>query len=230
MFASSVDQERLQRLQSSSNTQNYWHRDDRTFGQTPSRPAQTHPTEEVEDLDLESKHRSGTWGEYDVGGFNEQQAAEELEALRRNLTSISRTRSKDTDNSLRRTISRTSTFSRRQTRTTTLERPGTGRSQSVAEETLEPVETAETDIEAAAAAEEEEEFQLDQFMREGHFENRADGSSTKKVGVIYKDLTVKGTGASATFVKTLPDAILGTFGPDLYHIREYSVGDNTRAA
>lgn len=55
-------------------------------------------------------------------------------------------------------------------------------------------------------------------MREGHFERRTDGSSDKKVGVIYKDLTVKGVGSSTTFVRTLPDAILGTFGPDLFKI------------
>lgn len=54
-------------------------------------------------------------------------------------------------------------------------------------------------------------------MREGHFEKRTDGESAKKVGVIYKNLTVKGVGSAATFVRTLPDAILGTFGPDLYH-------------
>lgn len=55
-------------------------------------------------------------------------------------------------------------------------------------------------------------------MREGHFERRTDGSSDKKVGVIYKDLTVKGFGSTTSFVRTLPDAILGTFGPDLFKI------------
>lgn len=55
-------------------------------------------------------------------------------------------------------------------------------------------------------------------MREGHFEKRKDGRSAKKVGVVFKNLTVKGVGASATFVKTLPQAVLGTFGPDLYRL------------
>lgn len=55
-------------------------------------------------------------------------------------------------------------------------------------------------------------------MREGHFERRTDGTSDKKVGVIYKDLVVKGVGSTTTFVRTLPDAILGTFGPDLFKI------------
>jgi len=31
-------------------------------------------------------------------------------------------------------------------------------------------------------------------------------------------LSVEGVGAGATFVKTVPDAILGTFGPDLYNL------------
>ena len=61
-------------------------------------------------------------------------------------------------------------------------------------------------------------FELDEFMREGHFEKRKDGQSAKKVGVIYKNLTVKGVGSTASFARTLPDAVLGTFGPDLYRI------------
>ena len=63
-----------------------------------------------------------------------------------------------------------------------------------------------------------DEFSLDGFMREGHFEKRKDGRSAKKVGVVYRNLTVKGVGSTATFVRTLPDAVIGTFGPDLYHI------------
>jgi len=55
-------------------------------------------------------------------------------------------------------------------------------------------------------------------MREGHFEKRTEGRSTKRVGVLWKDLNVKGIGSTSVFVKTLPDAILGTFGPDLYKI------------
>jgi ATP-binding cassette subfamily G (WHITE) protein 2 (SNQ2) len=35
---------------------------------------------------------------------------------------------------------------------------------------------------------------------------------------VYKNLTVKGIGSTASFVRTLPDAVLGTFGPDLYHL------------
>jgi ABC-type multidrug transport system ATPase subunit len=63
-------------------------------------------------------------------------------------------------------------------------------------------------------------FQLDQFMREGYLEKRhpQSGESTKKVGVVFKNLTVKGAGANAVTVRTLPEAIMGTFGPDLYRM------------
>ncbi|OAA76511.1 ABC drug exporter AtrF [Akanthomyces lecanii RCEF 1005] len=64
----------------------------------------------------------------------------------------------------------------------------------------------------------EDDFQLDEFMRQGHLEKRhpESGESTKKVGVLFKNLTVKGAAVSAMTVRTLPQAILGTFGPDLY--------------
>lgn len=83
-----------------------------------------------------------------------------------------------------------------------------------------------TDVESSAgnteaAAEEnddDDDFELDEFIREGHFEKRKDGRSAKKVGVIFKNLTVEGVGETVQFVKTLPDAVLGTFGPDLYHL------------
>lgn len=82
-----------------------------------------------------------------------------------------------------------------------------------AEEEVEEPEEADEDEE-----EQDEEFQLDQFMRDGHFEKRIEDRSAKKVGVIWKNLTVKGVGTTATTVKTLPDAVFGTFGPDLYRI------------
>jgi ABC-type polar amino acid transport system ATPase subunit len=79
------------------------------------------------------------------------------------------------------------------------------------------------DVEEAEKSEEGKEddsddFELDAFMREGHFEKRSDGTSNKRVGVVYKDLTVKGIGSTTSFVRTLPDAIIGTFGPDLFKI------------
>jgi len=79
-------------------------------------------------------------------------------------------------------------------------------------------QTTTTDGAEEKQEEDADDFQLDEFMREGHFEKRTEGRSAKKVGVVYKNLTVKGVGAGATFVKTVPDAILGTFGPDLYRL------------
>jgi ABC-type multidrug transport system ATPase subunit len=65
----------------------------------------------------------------------------------------------------------------------------------------------------------EADFELGQFLREGHLERRTTaGDAAKKIGVVFKNLTVKGLESSTSFVKTLPDAIIGTFGPDLYHI------------
>jgi ABC-type multidrug transport system ATPase subunit len=67
--------------------------------------------------------------------------------------------------------------------------------------------------------EDSDEFPLEQFMRDGHLEKRTEsGESSKKVGVVFKNLTVKGVASGASFVRTLPQAIAGTFGPDLYGI------------
>lgn len=72
---------------------------------------------------------------------------------------------------------------------------------------------------AGPATEKEADFELGPFIKEGHFEKRTEaGSSAKKVGVVFKNLTVKGIGSTANFVQTLPNAVLGTFGPDLYRI------------
>ncbi|KAL9634498.1 MAG: hypothetical protein Q9164_004047, partial [Protoblastenia rupestris] len=82
--------------------------------------------------------------------------------------------------------------------------------------------TKEDDLEAGAVeslADKEEEFQLGPFIKEGHFEKRTQqGGSAKKVGVVFKNLTVKGLTSTTNYAKTLPDAILGTFGPDLYQL------------
>lgn len=101
-----------------------------------------------------------------------------------------------------------------------INRPDTRPSSSSAEKEKEPgdLESGPREEVEEPQQEEEDEFELGQFMKEGHFEKRTEAGSAKKVGVIYKDLTVKGVAAGATYVRTLPDAILGTFGPDLYRI------------
>jgi len=140
----------------------------------------------------------GTWGEKDTGIPDERAAMQDYEALRRELTQLSQTRSRDskpTRTQSHRLAARTK--SRRSTATRDTEDAG--------------------DTEAQEAKEEED-FELDDFLREGHFGEQHEGRSAKKVGVLYKNLTVKGVGSTATFVKTLPSAIVGTFGPDLYRI------------
>ena len=225
MWASQIDQDRLQRIDTN---RNLWHREDpRPQSRTTAR---SHPTEEVEDQDEFDHYASGTWGEGDVGRFDREEAARQFEDLRRNLTELSRTRTKDSSGlTLRRTRSgRTGSLSRVPT-AQSLDRPATRRTTSTVPSVPEGSthtpgveETEEPDLEAGEEKkddeDEEDDLELDQFLREGHFEKRSDGASAKKVGVIFKDLTVKGVGSTTSYVRTLPDAVLGTFGPDLYKL------------
>ncbi|KAL8894542.1 MAG: hypothetical protein Q9192_004232 [Flavoplaca navasiana] len=157
----------------------------------------------------------GTWGERDVGGpVSHRMAMDDYEAMRRELSQLSQTQSKGSTKSggigLLRSQTSQSKKSKKSQPPASLHRPPTSESNEV------------DDLEAGGAealAEKEEDFELGRFIKEGHFERRiAEGQSAKKVGVVFKNLTVKGTGATTTFAKTLPDAILGTFGPDLYRI------------
>ncbi|KAH7132480.1 ABC drug exporter AtrF [Dendryphion nanum] len=169
-------------------------------------PEATPTTSLDSDESGERPDRSGTWGERDAGTFNQKVAMEDFETLRQTLTSLSRSRSHpqtDREESLFRTISR------RSTRRSVAHRPSTRGTDAAAED---------FDDTAAATAEKEDDFELSDFMKEGHFEKRKDGQSAKKVGVVWKNLTVKGAGSTASFVRTLPNAIVGTFGPDLYNI------------
>ncbi|THC91996.1 hypothetical protein EYZ11_008526 [Aspergillus tanneri] len=62
-------------------------------------------------------------------------------------------------------------------------------------------------------------FDLSEFLMGGHLERRTTaGEPAKKVGVVFKNVTVKGVETGASFVRTLPDAVVGTFGPDLYKL------------
>ncbi|GAP86321.2 putative ATPase [Rosellinia necatrix] len=132
----------------------------------------------------------GTWGERDVGGVDEETAREQVEELRYNLVQLHQTRTHETQASRRL----------RQTRS--------------ARGTKDDVDRFDADIEAGAA--EEEDFELGKFMREGRFEKRTEMGSEKRVGVVYRNLTVKGIRSTESFVRTVPDAVIGTFGPDLY--------------
>jgi ATP-binding cassette subfamily G (WHITE) protein 2 (SNQ2) len=60
---------------------------------------------------------------------------------------------------------------------------------------------------------------LQGFLQGGILEKRAtNGGPAKRLGVCFKHLTVKGVRSSSQKVKTLPRAILNTFGPDPYRI------------
>jgi ATP-binding cassette subfamily G (WHITE) protein 2 (SNQ2) len=192
------------------NRRNPWHDDD--YLHNGREETITPDSQSEESPDRDRLARAGTWGERDAGKLDSKTAAEDLQVLRGELASLSKSRSRGAQShrseALSRTVSRIST---RQT-----QRRG---SLSHAEEGTGDAEDDKSgDIGGAVADEKEDDFELGQFMREGHFEKRKNGQSAKKVGVVYKNLTVKGVGSTASFARTLPDAILGTFGPDLYRI------------
>ncbi|EOD44328.1 putative abc drug exporter protein [Neofusicoccum parvum UCRNP2] len=215
MWATSIPEDRLSRR----GTDNPWH------NTTPNRqddPPSNPTIDGAASTAVPSPDGSveGTWGEQDTGIRDQRIAMEEYEALRRDLSALSQTRSKTSQKSQARSrpADGESLFP------TSSGQPAHAPPSSKSEladtdgEALESQETKETTEGARLDSSSEDEFQLEEFMREGHFEKRTDGRSAKRVGVVWKNLTVQGTGSTATFVKTLPDAILGTFGSDLYRI------------
>ncbi|KAJ5669299.1 ABC multidrug transporter atrF [Penicillium macrosclerotiorum] len=134
----------------------------------------------------------GRWGEQKAGEpVSRRGAMEDLEDMRRELTRLSlhRTRS-TTAKSVRRLKSRTS---RRD------------------EEKTQAEDESDTEVESG--------FDLGEFLMGGHLERRTTaGEPAKKIGVVFKNLTVKGVETGASFVRTLPHAVVGTFGPDLYNV------------
>ena len=161
-----------------------------------------------------SSNAEGTWGERDVGGpVSHRVAMEDYEAMRRELSHLTQTRSKSSVRSDGGGLMRSITSRSRRGR-----RPSHQRTQSSGEMSAFAAEDVEAG-DAQGVAEKEEEFELGPFLKEGHFEKHTDkGGSAKKVGVVFKNLTVKGVGSMTNYTKTLPDAILGTFGPDLYRL------------
>ncbi|KAI4169784.1 MAG: hypothetical protein LQ343_005433 [Gyalolechia ehrenbergii] len=164
--------------------------------------------------DSSASEVGGTWGERDVGGpVSHRMAMDDYETMRCQLTQFSQTQSRASNASGRSKRG----FFRTQTSQSTASKLSRSRKRRPSSES-----TQAEDLEAGDAevmAKEEEEFELDGFIKEGHFGKRTtEGQSAKKVGVVFKNLTVKGTGATTSTAKTLPDAIIGTFGPDLYRI------------
>lgn len=159
-----------------------------------------------------TQNADGTWGERDVGGpVNVHDAMSGYEEMRRELTKLS----------MERTHSRTSTAKRERSglmRSIT-SRTARRRESRGAITTRDGTDDEEDDIEATKGAEEDLDFDVGAFLKDGHFEKRTQaGESAKKVGIVYKSLTVKGVGASLAFAKTIPQAVMGTFGPDLYRL------------
>lgn len=154
----------------------------------------------------------GTWGERDVGGpVNRHDAMLDYEEMKLELTKLTLERTKSRRSSRSRgAFPIVSSLGFRNSNTL-------DRSQSNATATTD---AQDKDVEAQDGHDPDElDFDVVEFLRDGHLEKRNDaGRSSKRVGVVYRNLTVKGVGASMMFAKTLPEAILGTFGPDLYHI------------
>ncbi|KAI0404625.1 ABC-2 type transporter-domain-containing protein [Xylaria palmicola] len=187
MWASTVDGKGLRRTES-GHPVNQWHREDRSQDASIPRPVSDDAA--IGSPPNELPALDGTWGERDVGGVDEEVAREQLEELRHNLIQLHQTRTHDTQASRRLKQIRSSRAAK------------------------EDIDEDTTDVEAGVP--EEDEFELGKFMRDGQFERRTEAGSEKRVGVIYRNLTVKGIGSTASFVRTVPDAIIGTFGPDLY--------------
>ena len=136
------------------------------------------------------------------------------EEMRKQLSNISRTNTRETSRAGREGLFRSVT--------SCSQRSGSRHVGRISRKTTVSGSHSDEDLEAGDAegiAEKEAEFQLGPFIQEGHFEKRTEtGASAKKVGVIFKNLTVKGIGSTKNFVRTVPNAIIGTFGPDLYNI------------
>ncbi|KAI4287079.1 MAG: hypothetical protein L6R35_003666 [Caloplaca aegaea] len=171
------------------------------------------PSSAITSTSASTSEAEPTWGERDVGGpVRHRMAMDDYEAMRRELTQLSQTQSKTSNKGGRSGLLRTRTS---QSKDSKWSRSRQRRPSSESTRTV--------DLEAGDAvgmAKKEDEFELGGFIKEGHFEKRSEGgdSSAKKVGVVFKNLTVKGMGSTVATARTLPDAVLGTFGPDLYRV------------
>ncbi|KAF3388146.1 ABC transporter G family member 19 [Talaromyces pinophilus] len=141
----------------------------------------------------------GRWGEQTEGDpVSRHGAMEDFEEMRRELSRLSLQRTK-------------SQVSRRSVRSASRWRSATKTKTRDTEKEDEESEQAD-----------QEGFDLGEFLMGGTLERRTTaGEPAKRIGVLYKNMTVMGVQASASFVKTLPEALVGTFGPDLYHIVQY---------
>ncbi|RMD40166.1 hypothetical protein DV735_g4954, partial [Chaetothyriales sp. CBS 134920] len=139
----------------------------------------------------------GTWGEREVGErVSREHAMHDFDDMNQQLAQLGLQQ----------------TRSQQPTRT----RPGGGTLKS---HTASDIDSDGNEVDLQYSSDDEGDFHLGDFLKDGHFEKRTpEGNAAKKVGVVWKNLTVKGTGATLKYTKTLPQAVLGTFGPDLYHL------------
>ncbi|KAJ5980057.1 ABC multidrug transporter atrF [Penicillium waksmanii] len=141
-----------------------------------------------------SSHASveGRWGEQEGGDpVSRRGALEDLEEMRRELTRLSLHR----------------------TRSTTAKSMSRRKSRASRKDEEKALDGASSDTEVDA------DFDLGSFLVGGHLERRTTaGEPAKQIGVVFKNLTVKGVETGASFVRTLPHAVVGTFGPDLYNV------------
>ncbi|TIA87647.1 hypothetical protein E3P99_03058 [Wallemia hederae] len=69
----------------------------------------------------------------------------------------------------------------------------------------------------ATTGEEDDDFDLHAFITGARARLQAAGVTHKpRLGFAWKHLTVKGAGSGSSFVKTFPEAVISTFGPDPY--------------
>ncbi|KAJ5376401.1 ABC multidrug transporter atrF [Penicillium cosmopolitanum] len=141
-----------------------------------------------------SSHTSveGRWGEQEGGDpVSRRGALEDLEEMRRELTRLSLHR----------------------TRSTTAKSMSRRKSRASRKDEEKALDGASSDTEVDA------DFDLSSFLVGGHLERRTTaGEPAKQIGIVFKNLTVKGVETGASFVRTLPHAVVGTFGPDLYNV------------
>ncbi|KKZ68105.1 hypothetical protein EMCG_06215 [[Emmonsia] crescens] len=140
--------------------------------------------------------REGRWGEYEEGGpVSRRGAMEEFAEMSRELTKLSLQKSK----------------------ASTRRRKSLVRQPSISSKMEKDIDIEHDSFDSASSK--EDGFELGEFLRDGRLERRTTaGGPGKKIGVVFKNLTVKGIDATSLFVKTLPDAVKGTFGPDLYNL------------
>lgn len=221
MWGVAVDGENLRRYDSNTQRQepNPWHGEDRNVAADSSSSSNVGDEKETLGTQATDSRRDGTWGESDTGMTTEAAAKEYYESLRQDLNELHKSRTAES-----RATRATSRGARSQSRASRISRRGSAATaQRIASRASRrsgavQAEDSDEEVDAEGADESDDDFELGEFMREGHFEKRTDGVSAKRLGVVYEGLTVRGNGSTTAFVRTVPDAILGTFGPDLYNL------------